>query len=346
MKKVSIIGISIIFVVFSFISCGKKAKAPEAGSASPEDMLSMLPADLTGVIVIDAHRAMTTKMVSDFIEKDENYKEYQEFIDKTGLDPQKDIYFLAVGISENIKEEDEEYVYGGKTKVGAVLNLKYDKESLLALIKEKQEEEEKKELIEEQYKGFTLYTPEDEDEDFMMAFLDESNMALGTADGIKSVIDVYQKEAANVFKNENLYALISDVNRKAMVWGAFTLSEIRKETMVKDNPMFQALKGVSSIAMFFDYKNANLSAEIKVNSIDETKNKKVVEFLIGIKSFGAMAAEENPEIGEIINKIEITSGTDHVKVSANIPEELLQKLKAESESESETETETEIKKDK
>ncbi len=339
MKKVTIIGISIIFVLFSFISCGKKAKAPAAGSASAEDMLTLLPANLTGVIVIDAHRAMTTKMVSDFIEKDENYKEYQEFITKTGLDPQKDIYFLAVGIKEGTDETKE--------KVGAVLNLKYDKESLLALIKEKQKEtEEKKELIEEQYKGFTLYTPEDEDEDFTMAFLDESNIAVGNSEGIKSVIDVYQKEADNVFKNEILYSLIADANKKAMVWGAFTLSESAKENVVKDNPMFQALKGVSSLTMFFDYKNANLSAEIKVNSLDETNNKKVAEFLTGIKSLGAMAAGEKPEIGEILDKIEITSATDHVTVSANIPEELLQKLKAEPETESETETETEIKKDK
>jgi hypothetical protein len=54
----------------------------------------------------------------------------------------------------------------------------------------------------------------------------------------------------------------------------------------------------------------------------------VADALTGIKSFGAMAAGEEPEIGELLNAIQITSGDDHVKIFAEIPEELIKKLQA------------------
>jgi len=41
-----------------------------------------------------------------------------------------------------------------------------------------------------------------------------------------------------------------------------------------------------------------------------------------------MAGGEKPEIGELINKIEISSAADAVKIYANIPEDLLNKLSA------------------
>ena len=53
-----------------------------------------------------------------------------------------------------------------------------------------------------------------------------------------------------------------------------------------------------------------------------------VQELAGIKSFGAMAAGEKPEIGELLNAIQISSGDDHVKIYAEIPEELIKKLQA------------------
>jgi hypothetical protein len=82
------------------------------------------------------------------------------------------------------------------------------------------------------------------------------------------------------------------------------------------------------VAMYFDYKNQNIVAEIMAMSPDPDSNKQVADALTGIKSFGAMAAGEKPEIGELLNKIEISSGADHVTIHAEIPEELIQKLQA------------------
>jgi hypothetical protein len=68
-------------------------------------------------------------------------------------------------------------------------------------------------------------------------------------------------------------------------------------------------------------------------SSDEEKNKQVAEMLNGFKAMGSMAASQKPEIGELINNIEVTSASDHVKIYAKIPEELINKLKAAKEAE-------------
>ena len=62
-------------------------------------------------------------------------------------------------------------------------------------------------------------------------------------------------------------------------------------------------------------------------SRDETKNAQVGDFLNGIKAMGGMAAAQDPNVGELLSRIEISSEADHVKIHASIPEDLINKLK-------------------
>lgn len=39
-----------------------------------------------------------------------------------------------------------------------------------------------------------------------------------------------------------------------------------------------------------------------------------------------MTAQEKPELGELLNKIQVTSGEEGIKVTADIPEELIKKI--------------------
>jgi len=319
MKKITAIGIALIFVFFSFFSCEKKPSAPKAGSASADDMLSLIPADAKGVFFVNFNKAMTTEIVSNAIKEDKNYQKYQEFVEMTGIDPQKDVYFVAVSVTEAMEKE--------KTKGAAIINLKYDKETLLSLIKAKAAEEGQ-ELQEEEYSGVLIYAWKEENGDKpYFSFIDDSNIIAGDDTGVKSIIDVLQKKKENVFKNEALSALIEKANKDAMLWGAILIPPEAMSKAASQNPMLSSLEGINAVSMYFDYKNKNIIAEIKVISSDEAKNQQVADLLNGLKAMGGMAATEKPEIGELINKIEITSTEDHVKIYASIPEDLINKLK-------------------
>jgi len=320
MKKFTAFGTAIIFVLFSFISCGTKSSAPKAGSAKAEDMLSLLPKDAESVLFVDFHRAAAIEFIDKTIKEDENYQKYQEFIEKSGIDPQNDIYFIALAFKGSM----------GKAQAAAnatgIVNLKYNKEALLSLIKEKAAEEEG-ELAEEEYNGLTIYSWKEKEEGGSFTFLDESNIVLGDVGNVKTVIDVYQKKGENIFKNEKLSALLGKVNKDAMLWGAVTFSPEEMSEMATENPLLGSLEAVNAAYLTFDYEDRNIIAEISVMSSDKTKNAQVADFLNGLKAMGSMAAAQDPNVGELLSRIEITSGADHVKINANIPEDLVNKLK-------------------
>lgn len=319
MKKITGIGLSVLLVLFFTASCQKGEKA--AGPAGSENLLKLIPADVNAVIYMDLKDVLNTEFVNKSIKDNEDYQKYQEFIEKTGMDPQQDIYGAALGIKDMQQSE----------KAMIVVNLKYDMEKIKAFMMEKADEEGNS-LQETEYSGVTLLSMEDDD--MAMAPLDDSHMVLGNSpEGLMAVIDVYQKKADNCLSNEAITELLDKTNKSAMMWGGVVLPAENKEEMIGSNPMLQGLESMRAMAFYFDYKNANVEIEVKILSDDASKNKQIADFLTGLKSFGSMAAAEKPEIGELVNKIDVTSTEDHVRVYANIPEELIQKLSMQEEPE-------------
>ena len=311
MKKTTILMLVLFTAALMFTACGPKSEAPKAGTASAKDMLNMLPADVMGVMFIDFNKAMSIESADKAIKESDDYQKYQEFIEKTGIDPQNDIYYIAVGIKG-----------GGNENAAVIANLKYDQAKLIEVI----HEESDKEIVEQEYSGMTIYEMESEDNKGGFCFIDDSNILAGSVPEVKAVIDVLLNNADNFSKNKELNALLDKTNQKALFWGAMMIPEDAKGK-VSENPMLSSLQDINAVAMYFDYKNQNVIAEIKAMSPDAEKNKQIAEMLNGLKAFGAMAAKEKPEIGELVNNIQVVAESDHVKISAEIPEELLKSMK-------------------
>jgi hypothetical protein len=348
MKKLAAVGITLVLVAFTFMACGQKAGAPAAGTAKPSDMLAMFPQDATGVMVIDIHRALQTEVAQKMITGQDTAPKYRKFVEETGIDPQKDVYYLAGAMIGDMLKNPE----------GAVIvNARFNKDALLAKIKK-----EGGELKQTEYEGIAIYelqppekaepeemeseTPGEGGEEMgqaestepqgeMMkphekpaygAFLSDSNFALGTENGIKAVIDVLKNKRENVFKNEALSNLIKEADQKAMFWAAMDIPPEATKKMAESNPMLSTLEGIHSLLLSFDYRDNNLRAEIKILNDDAAKNKQIAEFLTGMKALGGMASGEKPELAELMNKITITSGDNFVSIKADIPEELINRL--------------------
>lgn len=158
--------------------------------------------------------------------------------------------------------------------------------------------------------------------------MDSSNIVIGSEAEVKTVIDIAQKKADNLYKNEGLTDLLAKTEKEGILWGAFLIPEKAVEEAASENPMMSSFKAVRAATLLFDYKNQNIIADIRLMSTDEESNKKIADALNGFKALGAMAAGEKPELGELLNKIEISSTADHVKLYCSLPEELLNKLKS------------------
>ena len=316
MKKLATFGIVISLVLFSFTACGKK-EGPQGGTADAKAALELLPKSSQGVVVVDVHRAMALPFADKAIKEDKNYQKYQEFIKETGIDPQKDISFVAVGVAGSAE--------GMKQEAAVVVRMKYDKDLLLAKLKK----DGKAEIKEDVYNGVTIYSgvkSEPGKPPASGAFLDASTAAFGTDAMVRQVIDVQQKRAESVLKNDALAAIIGTANKGALVWSAFAIPEEATKKLAQSNPMMSSLEGIKAMTFFFDYKDQTFLLEIKTQGGEAAKNKQLADMLTGFKALGAGAAAKNPDVGELLNRIEVSSGADFVKIAAGLPEGVLERL--------------------
>ncbi len=318
MKKFTVTVIAAIFAIFSLISCQGGPFGKAAGSAQADDMLKLLPKDMAAVFFIDVQGILTIESVNKLLtektedEEFERYSDYQKLIDMTGLDIKKDIYYVAAAMKGGMGNQDE-WVVG-------VVNLKYDKDLLLSYIIEKNKEEST-ELVEEEYNGFTLYTVIEKGEESTFAFLDQSNIAAGNTVLVKSVLDVFQKKEESILQNEDFSALFNETDKSALFWGGIIIPPEATAELAKEMPMASNVESIEAVSLSFDYKNRMILADIKLRSSDPIENQEIADSLIGLKEMGAMITIQDFNFAEVLDRIEITSAPDHVRIFASYPDD-------------------------
>jgi hypothetical protein len=318
MKKFSVTTITVIFALFSLISCQGGPFGKGAGSAQADDMLNLLPKDVAAVFFIDVQGILTIESVDKFInektedEEFEKFTDYQKFVEMTGIDIKKDIYYVAAAMKAGKGKKDEWGV--------GVVNLKYDEDMLLSFVRAKNEEETS-ELIEEEYNGFTLYTVKEEGEEGTFAFLDKSNIVAGNTALVKSVIDVFQKKEESVLKNEDFSALFKDTDKSVLFWGGVLIPPEVTAELANEMPMATNLESIQAVSLSFDYKNRTIMADIKLRGSDPIENQEIADSLIGLKEMGAMITIQDFNFAEVLDRIDITSAPDHVRIYASYPDD-------------------------
>lgn len=314
MKKATSIGSIVLFTVF-LASCAP-ASSIKAGSATAESLIRLLPKTTMGVFAIDVHRGMATASVSKMLQDPQAKQKYDDFVKMIGLDPMKDVYFVVMGLTAAPNAMSGEG--------GVIVNLKYNKDSFLAAMKEKAPE-----FQSESYNGLTIYSNLDGTETKQTtraAFLDDSNILFGSEAGVKGVIDVHQKKAESVMKNAAMAGVLKKVDKAALAWGAFSLPPDLVQKGIESIPQLKVIEGVTAMTMSFDYRLSNFIADIRTAGGTKEQNDNLASTLNGLKGLGAMLAAQEPAAGDLLNAIEITSGQDFVRLYISISEEAMDKL--------------------
>ncbi|MFQ6083517.1 MAG: DUF3352 domain-containing protein [Candidatus Aminicenantia bacterium] len=326
MKKKKIILFVLVLTLILSFSC-KKPTVPKAGKAGVDDMLNFLPRQAQGIIFLNVQKVATTKLFDKATtEESEKAENYQKFIKEWGIDPKKDVYFLAVAITGKLDPKE-------KPDAVVVANLKYNKDLILANLKE-----EELNIEEEDYQGITIYSGIDEkNEKTKMAFLNESNIALGADTPLKAVIDLSRGKGENIRKNEQLMALLKDVNQEAFLWGGFLVPKKAMEEAAAKNPQAKIFESIEAATFFVDYDKLNYSGQVSLMSKNEAQNKQIADLLNGFKAMFGMGKSQDEDIQELLNSINISSGPSGVKVAVQLSENLLTRLEEKSKKEKEAE---------
>lgn len=314
MKKATSTGLIVLFAMF-LASCAPPLSI-KAGSATAESLVRLLPKTALGVIAIDVNRAMATPSVSKMLQNPQAKQKYDEFVKLTGIDPMKDVYFVVMGLTATPNATGQEG--------GGIVNLKYNKDSFLAIMKEKAPE-----FQSESYNGVAIYSNLDgakTKQTTWAAFLDDSNILFGSEAGVKGIIDVHQKKAESVMKNAAMAGILKSVDKAAMAWGAFSIPPDLVKKGAESIPQLKVLEGVTALTISFDYRLSKFIADIRTAGGTKEQNTSLASTLNGLKGLGAMMGGQEPALAELLNGIEISSGQDFVRLYVSVSEDVMDKL--------------------
>lgn len=331
MKKLNVFFpvLLIIVAILNFPGCGSKAKSVTSGV---ENLLSLIPENATGIFTMNLKKIVQLDLfkekmlelkTAEMDKEEEFFKDYNEFIEKTGIDPEKDLDSMVLAMFSSIdfkKSENKNFV--------AVLNLKYEKEKILNFIEEKGESPKT-----DDYQGQALYHFSTKKGDkITLSFFQENRLVFGENDHVKQVIDLSRNKGKNIQDNPRLKPLFKQLKTDSMASFFFDFPENLKESQPEGTPFKMDLSKAETLLGFVDHENSTWEGEIKLISKDEESNKQVVNLLNGLKGMAALAG---PEVSELVSNINLSSSAENIKLTFSIGDELLKKLQAKAKEKSE-----------
>jgi hypothetical protein len=318
-KRFLMLSITMLVVTLLMIpGCGGE-KGP-AGGGGGMDLFSLLPDNAAGVFSVNFKKLVQQdffdKMIKESEQKESKkpghlFENYQDFVNKTGIDPKKDIHGMAFGLygQFGVKEPDPVFL----------ANLNYTKDTLLNIIKEKAPG-----YTEETYEGVNVHKFKDEKgKDMALCFLTENIIAAGRPDLLMKVIDIHNGKSQGITTSGTLKSHFDKLKSDAIV--AFIFDFPQEAKKVHDSGMFKLdLTKAEAVVGYIDYADKTFTAEIKMISPNEEANQQLVSTLNGLKM---MAAAGGPEVEEIVKNLDLKASADGVKLKVTISEELMEKLR-------------------
>lgn len=321
MKK-KMLALSLVLVVMLLApACKKKA----AGQMNSEALLAMVPEGPVMIMAFDFQRLAGLNFFDKALKDDwqknakaaKDFKNYQDFVQKTGVDLQKDVFAVVGAIYGGFESQNPDAL--------GIVNMKYDEGKLLAVFKEKGVF-----TAEEPYGGRVLYTLKNDDpaKDMRLAFLNKANIAIGSPTQVKKAIDMAAKGGKSVKQTAALMKYVDKLDKKSMFWLVVGSIPAKVKNAPAGGMMPVDLSKAEAFTAVADFKNKVLSGELRLISNNEAGNKQIADMLNGLKSLGAMGASKEPELGELLNGIQLSSAADHIKLTFSLSEELMNKLGA------------------
>jgi hypothetical protein len=274
-------------------------------------MLTLLPAETSAFMVANWNGIINQKLIQKAIEEEKGLETYRKKAESF-VNLENDVFFVALAVISEMKKAPENLVL--------LVNLKYEKQKLIP------ESDQDSNL--KNYEGIS-YFPFIEVEGFgvCLAFLDDSNLAIGSEKAVKEVIDVYKGKTQSLLAKKEIRPYLKDINMKALTFAWLTFPVDLIKTEASENPSVKLAEKVRYVSSFSDYREQGYIIEIKIYAKNKEDHQQIAETITGFKALGLGLSSETPEIGQALDSLEITSSEQYVKVFISLKEELLEDLK-------------------
>jgi hypothetical protein len=240
-----------------------------------------------------------------------------EFIEKTGVDPRTDLdYVVAGGRSLAV----------GKGSGVLIAIGRLNEQTIMAFIKSKCVP------IEVKVDDATVYMlPEHSGTELEkgIAFLSQSEVALGDLDSLKAILDVraHKPGREGIDRNPALAPMLQELDPNAMFWFAGDAANILSKSPV-NSPIGEKISAIQSIFGTLNLTDV-VSGQITASARDEESATKLADVVKGLVALGQLATEQNAELsvlGDLIKGVQIGQERNRIHLSLSFPAELLDKL--------------------
>ncbi len=323
LKKMNIILLGILL-----LACGRANEPTEKeASAVIANQLALLPEQTNLLIYANLQAFKQTpfgnQLSTEFDRRtrlDREDEDYREFIEQTGIVPERDIYEIWISGFADESHHD-------KNKGGAVVRGQFNKEKIVGYFESKH----RRDAREETFQDHKIYISRNRhDEDFAFTFLNSETVAVGGEYWLKNVIEQSQKSGRSVLQNEAMAKYLDAIPQKKYLWGIVDMDGLHEhwaEAIRKGGSHYQAAKPLENMDHLIFYtevgEKANLFLKGQFTNAEEAQT--VADMLNGFKAMAKMFVSEDREAVDMLNEITIRTEGSFLHVSIKMGGDFLDK---------------------
>lgn len=291
--------------------------------AAAKGLLALIPENVETVISVNFQKLARLTIFDKILKSafsentgkpDSIFKDYNDFVRKTGIDLKQDVKKTILGFRSGGRKEGK----AEKNAAVAVIELRYEKEKILRLLRENCIKIEK-----DAYQALPVYTYRDQaNQSLMFTFLTENIAAAGTPTAVRAVIDTGLASGKSVLDNPRIAPYLKEIRSDKILSLA---SVIPEETRRKaNNGRYKIdLNWIKAVYGHLARGDKNWKGDLCLISADETKNQKLIYALNSIKYLFGLA---NPHLSETVNKTDISALANGVQITVTITDAFVEKL--------------------
>jgi len=281
--------------------------------ALPE-ALAWLPADTQAVFGMNVQKFVASPIYARFEERHgrDIAHDLGEFTARTGVDPRRDISYV-VGAGRVLD--------GPKGEGVAIAVGHFNTTAITTFIQTHGSP------VKVDYKGVSiLMIPENSDYkvDKGIAFIGESEIALGELESLKQVLDVRSGSASGIMTSGTLGPMLRALNPDEMFWFAGDAARIVAKAPA-NTPFAETASALLTVSGALNLTDA-VTGKITATARDEDSARKLADVARGAVALGQLAGESHPEVAELLTGINVTQEKNDIRLVVNFPMELLDRL--------------------
>jgi hypothetical protein len=280
-----------------------------------------LPADSQAVFGMNVKKFIASPVYAKLEAKhgDKIGTDLAEFTAKTGVDPRKDVDYIIAGGKSLAEGRGQGVVIAvGRFNTAAITGFI---DSHFAGTQTSP--------IRVDYKSAVVHMiPESGGNkvDKGIAFLSDSEIALGNLESLKAVLDVRENSVGGIEQNVTLAPLLDSLNPEDMFWFAGDPSTVLSKAPA-NTPLGGGLAAIKDIFGALNLTDA-VSGKITVTAKDKESAAKLADIARGLIALAQLAGDQSPEIADLLKGVLVTPDLEKNKIhlAINFPFELIERL--------------------